>query len=95
MAAHVQERPHLPVPTSPEQHGILAHVGGEEVVGIGDLGLVSQEEPAASEDPLQLLLVDVLGDEHLAFQQPLFGINEFIHVIHPVGLYGSGHSSAV
>ena len=74
------------VPSDPaaQQHRVFAHVGGEEVVGVGYLALVSQKQPAAREDPFQLLLVDVPGDEDAAVEEPLSGIHEIVQLVHPV-----------
>ena len=71
MAADVQESVDLALPVASDQHGVLAHVGGEEVAGVGELGLVAEEEPAACENLLQLLLVDGIIAEYAGADQTL------------------------
>ena len=61
----------LPVESPGDEDGVFAHVGGEEVAGIGDLGLMAEEEPAAGEDALLFLLVDVGFDVDAAADQTL------------------------
>ena len=73
MAAHVQERVDLAVLPAGDQHRVLAHISGEEVAGLGYLGLMTQEEPTPGKDALQLLLVDVLLDEDAPAEQTLLG----------------------
>ncbi len=51
---------HLAIVGVADDHGVLAHVRGEEVAGRGDLALVRHEQPAAREDALQLQPVDRL-----------------------------------
>ena len=50
---------------------VFAHVGGEEVAWVRDLGLMAEEEPAAGEDALLFLLVDVGLDVNAAANQTL------------------------
>ena len=88
VAAHVEERADGPVAAPAEQHRVFSHVGGEEVVGVGDLGLVSEEEPAACEYALQFLLVYVPGDEDAAVEQPPFRVHETVHAVHLVASPG-------
>ncbi len=60
MPAHVQEGVDLALRVTGQDDGVLAHVGEEEVVGVGDEALVAEQQPSAAEDLLQLLLVDRL-----------------------------------
>src|SRR5262249_28243057 len=53
---------------------ILAHIGREEVAGVRDLVLVTQEKPAARKDLLQLLLVNLGLDENAPADEPAFAI---------------------
>ena len=62
-----------------DQDGVFAHVGGEVVAGIGDLGLVAEEEPAAGENALQFLLVDVGFDEDATADKAAFRVDQSLH----------------
>src|SRR5215470_11205036 len=62
VAAGVEEGVEALVAPVPHQNDLLfPHTGDYEIAGIGDLALVTQEEPAAGEDLLQLHLVDLLA----------------------------------
>ena len=63
VAAHVQEGVELAVVVAGEDDGVFADVGVEVVVEVGDEGDVADHLPRASEDLLQLVLVDLLVDE--------------------------------
>src|SRR5690606_1084253 len=62
------------------QHFVFTHRGGQVVAGPGQLGFVGDEQQAAREDLLQLLLVDRLVPEHLARQAPLLHVTEAVEV---------------
>src|SRR5262249_14648722 len=76
MAADVQERTDLPLGAAHPQDRILAHVGAEEVPRAWDLTFVAEEEPAAGEDPLQLLLVDLPLREDAATDAPVLDVDQ-------------------
>src|SRR5215813_3678998 len=76
MAAHVEEGVNLAVRVAHDQDRVLPYVGREEVARLRDLALVAEEEPAASEDPLELLLVDLSLDEDATADQSVLGIDE-------------------
>ena len=63
VAAYIEESVDSAVLSARHQHRVFTHVGGEEVARLRDLGLMAQVKPAAGENLLQLLLVDVLFDE--------------------------------
>ena len=79
MAADVQEGVDLSAAVAHHQHRVLAHVGGEVIAGIGNLAVVAQEQPAAGEDTLQFLLVDVGFDENAAAYQAPLRVNQALH----------------
>jgi hypothetical protein len=54
-----------------DDNRVLAHVSAEEVVRLRNLRLVAEEEPAAGEDFLQLLLVDFRVGINAAVDAPL------------------------
>ena len=78
VAADVQEGVDPALPVAGDEDGVLAHVGGEEVAGVGDLGLVAKEEPAAGKNLLQLLLVDGFLAENARADQALIQVNQVI-----------------
>ena len=76
VAAGVEEDVDLAFPVAAQDHRFLAHARDEEVAGVRDLALVADEQPGAGEQPLQLLLVDLLVDEDLAADLPRCQIDE-------------------
>ena len=76
MAADIQKGVYLALAVAHHQDGVLAHIGGEEVARLWYLALVAKEQPAASENPLQLLLVDLRLDEDAAADQPTIGVDQ-------------------
>src|SRR5262249_2694323 len=69
------------VRSSTQQDRIFSHVSSDEIVRVGDLGLVTQVEPTTRKNSLQLLLVDLLGEKDLTVQEPPLGIHESLHLI--------------
>ena len=63
--AGVDQDPHLAVPTPGEDHRLATDAAGVEVVGAGQLRLVTDIEPGPVEDELTLPAQDVVGDEDL------------------------------
>ena len=59
-----------------EDDGLRAHAALEEVAAIGHEGLVSDEEPSAAVDLLELLGVDVGVDVDLPADEAVFEIDE-------------------
>ena len=80
VAADVEEGADRAVGVAHHEDRVLAHVGGEVVPGIGDLGLVAEEQPAAGKDLLQFLLVDVGLDEDFLVEHPPVGIHQTLYV---------------
>ncbi|MCY1438955.1 hypothetical protein D9M71_551730 [compost metagenome] len=62
------------------QHLVLTHGGGDVVAGLGNLRFVGDEQPAAGEDLLQFLLVDVAIPEDLPGHAPGFHVAQFVEV---------------
>ena len=80
VSADVEEGVDLALPVAHHQHRVFAHVGGEEVAGVENLGFVAEEEPAAGEDIFQLFLVDVVFAEDAGADQAPVGVNQLVHV---------------
>ena len=65
-----------------ELERVFAHLGGEEITGLRDLAVVAQKEPAAGEDPLQFLLINIGLNEDAAADETIFVIDQSVHVVH-------------
>src|SRR5271154_6679438 len=90
MAADVQKSAHLAAAVADDQNRVLAHIGGEEVAGFRDLAFVAQIQPAAGEDPLQFLFVDIRLDKDAAADTPIVGVDQSVQIPHhPCLLMGS------
>src|SRR5262249_12955689 len=76
MAADIQKCVYLSAAVAHHQNRVFTHIGGEEIARLRNLALVAQIEPAAREDPLQLLLVDPALDKDAATDQTLFSIDQ-------------------
>src|SRR5207253_11523585 len=76
MAADIQEGAHHAGGVAHHQYRVLAHIGRKEMAGLGDLALMAQKEPAAGEDPLQLLPVDLRLDKDAAADQAAVAVDE-------------------
>ena len=73
----VEEGPDLVVLAVAHEDDFLgAHARDHEVPGVGNQALVADEQPAASEDLLQLLLEDVRVHVQLAAQGAVLGVDE-------------------
>ena len=55
-----------------DDHLVLAHVADDEVAGLGDLGLVTEQQPGLGEDPVHFELVELVIAHHP--QRHLIGI---------------------
>src|SRR5439155_6294514 len=62
-----------------DDHRLLAHAGKHEIPRPGDLALVSHEEPGTVEDPLHLLVIDVLVAEDLTAHGSAVEVDQFPH----------------
>ena len=80
MAADVEERAHLPSAVTQDQDRVFAHIGSEEIAGLRDLAVVAQKQPAARENALQLLLVDVRLDENAAADKTILVIDQSVYI---------------
>src|SRR5262245_43399605 len=85
MAADVEKGMDLPSAVPHDQHGVFSHVGAEEIARVSNLALMAEEQPAAREDLLQLLLVDLLVDEDTPTNEALLDI----HQLFDVGRHGA------
>src|SRR4029077_19149905 len=74
--AGVEEDVDLPRAVAAEDDRLLPHGGHEVVAGMGDLALVTEEQPRAGEDSLQLLPVDLVAHEDLAADDAMFDVDE-------------------
>jgi hypothetical protein len=80
MAAHIEKGIYPPMAIPNHYYRILAHVGGEEVSRLGDLGLMAEKQPAASKNLLQFLLVDVVLDVDASADQTLVSIYQVLYI---------------
>lgn len=72
----VQEHMQLALPVTGEDHRLIAHLGDEVVIRVGDLAFVANEEPGAGEDLCQFLPVDLVTDEDLTADFPALQIDQ-------------------
>src|SRR6516225_4893275 len=66
MTAHIEEGADLARGVAHHQNRVFAHIAGQEIAGLRDLAVMAQKEPAAGEDALQLLLINLRLDEDAA-----------------------------
>src|SRR6201988_2037628 len=95
MAADVEERPHLACCVAHHQNRVFAHVSGEEIARMGDLALMAQKEPAAGENPLQLLLVDLGLNKKAPPDQSAIGVDQMSNIYFHQPLLGVFLSASV
>src|SRR5438094_8136677 len=69
-----------------QDHRFLAHARDKVVPRVLDLALMPDEEPYPREEPLQLLLIDLVVDKDLAADLP--GLH--VHEPRPVTLFPRG-----
>lgn len=74
-----------------EDDRFLPHAGYKIVTRPGHVALMAGKEPGAGEDLLLLLLIDLLADEDLAADQPVFDIDE---TVDRVARRAPGHRSS-
>ena len=74
--AHVQERVKPALAVAGQDDRVLAHVGVEEVVGLGDQALVADHQPGAAEDLLHLVVVDGLVAEDAPVDLAGLGVDD-------------------
>src|ERR1700722_19087480 len=80
MAADIEERAHFARGVAHHQHRVLAHIGRQEISWSRELAVVTQIKPAAREDLLQFLLVNLRLDENPPADVPAGGIDEFTDI---------------
>ena len=87
MPADIEEGAYHSIGAAHYQDGVFTHIGREEIAGFGDLALMAQKEPAAGEDALQFLAVDLRLDKDAAADQSVLAVDETTdiagHVILP------------
>src|SRR5207253_8989823 len=66
MADRIQKDMHLAAPVAAEDARLLPHTGSGEIARVGDLALVTDEQPGPCEEPLQFRVIDRVADEDLA-----------------------------
>src|SRR5271166_4022727 len=76
MAADIQKGMHLARRVAHNENRVFAHVSGEKIAGLRDLALMAQKEPAARENALQLLLINIRLDEDAATDEAILGIDQ-------------------
>src|SRR5258708_23025891 len=76
MAADVEKGMHAAAAIANHQYRVLAHIGGQEIAGLGNLAVMAQKQPASREELPQLLFVNLRLDKNAATDQPAIGINE-------------------
>ena len=76
MPADVEERADGAIGLADHDHRIFSHVGRDEIAGLGNLRLVTEEQPAAREDALELELVDRRVGVDARVDRPVDGIDE-------------------
>lgn len=75
MAAHIEEGIYHARVIPNYQNRVLAHISSEEVPRFGDLAFMAEKQPAARENLLQFLLVNVRLDEDAAADQAFIKID--------------------
>jgi len=80
MPADVEEGVDGALAVPHHQDRVFPHRGAEEVTRLGDLAFMAQKQPAAGEDPLQLLLVDLRLDEDTPADKAVLGIHYMFYV---------------
>jgi hypothetical protein len=79
MPASVQKDVDAAVSVSSENDRLFTHTRRDVVARLGNLTLVSDEQPGTSKDLFLLLLIQVVVDKNLTADQPLFDIHERRH----------------
>ena len=87
MPADIEKSARPAVTVAHHENGVFAHVGSQEIAGPRDLAFVAQEQPTSSENPLQLLLIDLRLDKDAAADQTITIVDQSAHF--------SGHSGCL
>src|SRR5439155_17432965 len=86
MTADIEEGADHSGGVADDQHRVFAHRGREEIAGLRDLAVMAQEQPAAREDALQFLAVDLRLDKDAAADQAALVIDETRDIARHTGL---------
>src|SRR5271169_1241352 len=81
MAADVQEGAHLAAVVAYDQNRVFTHIGGEKVPRLRDLAFVAQEQPAAGENLLLLLFVDIGLDKDAAADEAVVAVHQLADIV--------------
>ena len=76
MTAGVQKDSNFSACRPADQDRFLAHVVGDEIAWIRELGFVRQIEPTAAEDPLLLVPVDLFVNKDPGADRTFFQVNQ-------------------
>jgi hypothetical protein len=74
----------LPLLVADQDHRFAAHPRGEEVTRIGDLALMPDKQPGASEELFEFLGKNPVIDEDLAADNAALGIDQPIGRVHRI-----------
>src|SRR5262249_1378326 len=88
VAAGVEQNLDAALAVADDDDAVLTDVGGEEVARLLDLALVAHEVPGASEDPLELQLVDVLVGKDAPIDRAFLDVDHAEELIRPCQLEG-------
>ena len=76
--AHIQESPQIAPPVAAQNHRLLAHIGMEKVVGLGNQRLMPEHQPGPPEHLFLFLGVYVRVNENAPVKLPGFHIYDSI-----------------
>jgi hypothetical protein len=79
--ARVEEGAYHPGLVAHQDHRIDAALAGHDVAALRDLALVSDEEPGATEDALELALIHFRVRENAPRDQPFRGSHDVLEVL--------------
>ena len=69
MPAHIEQRAHLAVLAANDEQRLAAQAGGEEIAGLAHLAVMPDAVPVAQDQPLHLLLEELLVTVELATER--------------------------
>src|ERR1051326_1271846 len=81
VTADIEKSAHDSVGAPYDEHRVFTHIGREEIAGLRDLAVVAQIKPAAREDALQLLLIDLRLDKDAPADLPAGEIDEAVCIV--------------
>src|SRR5205814_7260323 len=77
---------HNTVAAASDQHRVLAHIGRQEIAGLGHLAVVAKKQPAAREDALQFLSINLRLDKDAPTDQTALIVDQTRDVFRHPGL---------